>query len=174
MKIVIIENTTAVLLDFCRYWSKLVDMRMDNKHSHPSQLLRHCLIALVVYFSQIYPYVHFHHAHAESDTPIYFCLHPVEVEPNQSHHAQSHDDFPHQSGDTHHHHHEFHQHIDWHLVRTHSNSILSHIEFAYISVQLEMEPTPTSTPRYSIVASTPLPDSVVLDGIDTRGPPVLG
>ncbi len=149
-------------------------MKMDNQHNHLSRILRLGLIALAVYFSQVYPHVHFHHTHAEYDAPVNLSTQPIETEPYHSHHGHGHDDSPHESGNNHHHHQEFEQHVDWHLVRTHSSSILSHISFAYVSVKSDTEPAQTSSQRYYRVASTPLPDFIVPDGIDPRGPPDHG
>lgn len=167
-------NANPVLFDFCRYKSKLVDMSIDGGHIPLSRLLKFGLVALVVYFSQIYPYVHFHHAHAESDTPVHVGVHPADAKPYHSHHGHGHDDAGHESGDTHHHNQDFEQHVDWHLTRTHSNSILSHISFAYIAVHLETGPTQTFSAGYYGVDSAPLPDSVLVYEIAARGPPVLG
>lgn len=147
---------------------------MDSKSTHMNRVLRLGLIVLALYFSQVYPYVHFHHAHADHDAPVDLCTQPFEAEPFHSHHGHGHDDSSHESGDNHHHHQDFEQHVDWHLIRTHSSSILSHIEFAYISVQFDTDPTQISSPRYCRTASVPLPDSAVPDGIDPRGPPALG
>lgn len=173
------NKVSSVLVDFFRYRSKLVDMKLDNKQSHLSRLLKLGLIALAVYFSQVYPYVHFHHAHAETVAQVDLSLHPIDAEPYHSHHGhghnhnQSHDDTPHESGDTHHHHQDFDQHVDWHLIRTYTASILSHIDFTFISVQFDTGPTQTSSPRFDRIASTPLPDSAFLDGINSRGPPAI-
>lgn len=152
-------------------------MRLDNEHTYFSRLLKLGLIALVVYLSQVYPYVHFHHAHAGTDRAVKLSVLSADVEPVHSHHAHDHDndhEAPHHQSDNTHHHHNFDQHLDWHLARTHANSLLSHISFAYISVQVETVPIRASSPRYHTVISTPLPASVTPDGIDTRGPPVLG
>jgi ABC-type Zn2+ transport system substrate-binding protein/surface adhesin len=132
------------------------------------------LIALVLYFSQVYPYTHYHHVHSESDEPIEKSTHQNEVEPSHVHHGHDHDDSPHQSSNTHHHDHEFDQHVDWHLVRTYSNSIQNHFDFVYISIQADITSTTSfSSLRYR-ADKTILPESALLDGIDSRGPPIFG
>lgn len=144
---------------------------MDSRHNRLTRLLRLGLIALMVYFSQVYPYIHFHHAHAESDTPVDINVHPVDVEPYHSHHG--HHDSPHPPGDTHHHHQDFEQHVDWHLIRTHASSVLSHADVSYVSVQSAVGATETSFRGRCRVISKPLPESVPIEGLDSRGPPAL-
>lgn len=130
------------------------------------------LFALAIFFSQVYPFVHFHHDHAEAHTSIAAHLFSLEVDPYHAHHGHNHDS-SHEPADNHGHDHEFSQHVDWHIVRTHSNPILSIFNFVFVSIQAnQTSESPSSTKRRHD-STTPLPDSVVLDGIEPRGPPVL-
>jgi hypothetical protein len=145
-------------------------MTRDNGKSRLSQLLKIGLIALVAYFSQVYPYVHFHHTHGDEVNASEVISHPRDIEPHHSHHGHDHDDASHESSDNHHHH-ELTQHVDWFLVRTHTNSSLSHIDLDYVSVQTDQDPTPAPSQSRQRIHSTTLPESVPLDGVDPRGPP---
>ena len=166
-------NVIPDLLDFFRYWIKLVHMKLDSRKNSFNRLLLLSLIVLVLYFSQVYPYTHCHHVHVDSDDPIERNTHQTDVEPAHVHHGHDHEDVPHQPGNTHHHDHEFDKHVDWHVVRTHSNSIQSHFEFAYISIQVDITST-TSVSFWRYRADkTILPESASLDGIDSRGPPIF-
>ena len=162
------------MIDFCLYWTKLIDMRNDNSRRVLSSLLKPVIIALVLYFSQIYPYLHFHHAHEQSDTLVEVSIRPADVQPAVALHGHDPEDFPHKSGHSHDHHHEFDQHVDWHVARTYSSRVLSHVDFAFASVQLDLEAARARSVRCHRIDSTPAPESVPLGGIDARGPPVIG
>ena len=148
-------------------------MRMDSRKDHLSRILKLGLIALVVYFSQIYPYAHFHHIHADAYSSEEVATHSTHGEPYHSHHGHDHDYSSHQSGDSHHHH-ELIQHVDWFLVRTQTTNPLSQVEFSYVSVQANLSPIPVPSQIGKRIESEMLHELVSIDGIDPRGPPILG
>ncbi len=147
---------------------------MDRRTTSTGRLLRLSLILLVAYFSQVYPYLHFHHSHTESESPIELSMHPIDV--NLRHVTEQHDpDSNSQDEDSgHNQHHEFEQYVDWHMVRTHSSSVHSNIESAYISVGWGSAPISDASAGLCRIESTALLKAVSFDGIDSRGPPIIG
>ena len=80
------------------------------------------VILLLIFCTQFFPYIHFHHSHDDNNFNIIVSSHPVKHENN--HHSEQH------NGE---HHHEGNEHIvaDWNYIKTVSNSPLK------ISVNLE-------------------------------------
>jgi hypothetical protein len=79
-----------------------------------SRLLLFGLILTVMYFSQVYPSVHFHHSHGDQGLPLEISLHPIDIDPDHS--SDHHEDD--------HHHHSIDQDLnDWYRARHNSTTI---------------------------------------------------
>lgn len=121
------------------------------------------LILILAYFSQVYPYVHFHHSHDESAIPIEISLHPpdVDIDGCTDHHEDGH------------HHHTFDQGTDWYAVRQGVRHIVLTADWSSLVVEgislSDIEPR-SSMREYADDIFT---DSVPLDSFLSRGPPTL-
>lgn len=119
------------------------------------------LVFLLVYFSQVYPYVHFHHSHDDAGFPIEISMHLIDVEADActDHHEDGH------------HHHTIDQGTDWYAVRVGARYTVLTIDLSYTSVGVSSVPNNEPewpTREYTDVS---LPDSVPLDSFFCRGPP---
>lgn len=142
-------------------------------------LLKIGLVALVVYFSQIYPYTHFHHAHTDSSAQIEQAANQADDDRRHHvhhghYHDDDHDDSPLNSSTDHDHHHEFAQHVDWHVVRLTLSTVTAHLDFHSYDI-VEAEPSaPTSGSLFKCGDSKPPAESIPIGSTDPRGPPSLG
>ena len=76
------------------------------------RLLVPVLFFLIVYLSQIFPYMHIHHEHDEDGSQLVLSYHIEETDFTNSHHHEhdhEHDDTDHQ--------HSFNDFITWHFIR---------------------------------------------------------
>ncbi len=121
------------------------------------------LILILAYFSQVYPYVHFHHSHDEQGLPLEISVHPVGVHPDAI--EDHHDDV--------HHHHRFNKIIDCRLVRTCSNYTLSLIHLLNLSHRIASEPGDGPRSTTWVGERDSHPELVRTDPFVCRGPPTL-
>jgi len=76
----------------------------------------------LVYFCQVYPYIHLHHSHDDDILPFELSVHPNDIAYN---HLPDHNE----DND---HHHTFNERVDWHFVRNHSQSIITLAKLFYL------------------------------------------
>lgn len=135
------------------------------------------LILLVVYFSQVYPYFHFHHVHADHPITVETDWQVLDAVAHHAHHGHDHQhDIPaaeNRDSDDHHHHPEFSQHIDWHLVRSQLNNPLADHFVGLVTDRIEIDPTPEPNSWLARIIQFDLPESVPPADIESRGPPAL-
>lgn len=143
------------------------------KYRNLSRALQVGIILAVVYFSQVYPFVHFHHTHTDCDVPIEVSVHPMDSQPHHSQHDHD-EDRHHQEDGEHHHHHEFDKHVDWHIIRSSTNPARINIEYVYTPSCIEGTPVPAPVHRIDFTDSPKLPAEDFIDDPAPRGPPVLG
>lgn len=140
-----------------------------------TNLAKLCLVLLLIHFSQVYPYAHFHHSHVEADEPADFHHHVVADETHYSHddhHAHDHGSSREtEKNDGHDHHHEYTLHVDWHLVRPHSNGSQVTVDSSYISSSWSNFSQSITEERFSAPESIPIPDSALTGSTDSRAPP---
>lgn len=121
------------------------------------------IVLLIIYFSQIYPYIHFHHSHDDSGFPIEISMHLIDVEADActDHHEDGH------------HHHTIDQGTDWYAVRAGARYTVSTVDNPVYVVDLGF--VPKYEPRSPVreCSDDTLPDSVPLDSFLCRGPPTL-
>lgn len=106
-------------------------MKNEYKNIITSRLLLSCLSLAILYFSQVTPFYHIHHFHQNDLLEFEISTHPVEVDLahfSEHHHDQ---DRPHAND----HQHTFDNQIDWHIVRTQLQKILSfHDQYIFPSL----------------------------------------
>jgi hypothetical protein len=137
---------------------------------HKSSILRAVYFVLIfslIYFSQVHPYVHFHHSHDGDLLPFEVSFHPIDVDPERN---CRHD------GDDHHHHYTFDQNIDWYLIRSVRSSVqttatvyeyaceqsygIAGFDFDVIIFQRTHDKTIVSEPWLSTISSPRAPPSI--------------
>ena len=153
-------------------------MRLDNGMDRTQKLIKLGLIALVIYFSQVYPYLHFHHTHDGSADSHQVVSLPADAKTHHSHHAHDHhghdhDAAPHESGESHHHH-AFDQHVDWYLSRSHSDNLERLLDHDHVWVLDELRIVPNTPRHYPKVDPMPRSKPAYKRQVDSRGPPLLG
>lgn len=129
------------------------------------------LIALILFFSQVYPYIHFHHSHEDAS-----FLQSIEVPQTDrklyhAHHPNEHDEDSHEDSEGHQHHTDYSLHIDWHLVRTISSSQYIQIDNQFIPVKIEI----VSDEQVEVFKESDdiiIPEQAVSLQVDSRAPPV--
>lgn len=122
------------------------------------------LIFILAYFSQIYPYAHFHHSHDEQGLPFEISQHSVDV--NQNALADHHEDG--------HHHHTFDQSVDfWQRVRSCARN--ASLPVNTLSVCGEVIDGPDTGPRAisRVYEADSLLESLYEHSFVNRGPPTL-
>lgn len=126
------------------------------------------LILSLAYFSQLHPYIHFHHSHVDNILPYEVSYHPIDVDPNLN--------CPH-DGDDHHHHNTFDQNIDWYLirsVRSLSRLVINGPQMAFELTRtiVDYDAKPIGFQR--IDSKEIVPESITGNIYATRAPPALG
>ncbi len=121
------------------------------------------LVLILAYFSQVYPWVHFHHSHDEQGLPIEISVHPVGVHPDAI--DDHHDDV--------HHHHRFDEIIDSRLARACSSYTLSLIDPLSLSHRIASKPGDGPRSTTWVGDGDSLPELVRTDPFVCRGPPTL-
>ena len=110
-------------------------MKSGEGNTDSGRWLKSTLVLLIIYFGQIFPYVHFHDSHPEQNQFSTSDLHSLSTTsgafPNRQdrHHHHSYtehegDDRHHESDEEHEHHHVFERNIDSHWFRSHKRGIL--------------------------------------------------
>lgn len=129
-----------------------------------SRLLLLGLILTVVYFSQVYPYVHFHHSHGDHGLPLEISLYPIDIDPDQS--SEHHEDG---------HHHSLDQHFGSCRLARHNTTTVTtkHVQAgSTLIVQFAAENQPAG--RLSNELTAPPPCAFCPLPPIPRGPPALG
>lgn len=124
---------------------------------------RLALILAIAYFSQVYPYAHFHHSHDAHGLPVEISLHPVDV--SQDALADHHEDG--------HHHHTFDQSVDdWNRIRSYSksSSLLTDLQ-GQVCGGMGPDAEPRITAR--VCDGGAPPESTAINIFICRGPPTV-
>lgn len=157
-------------MHFGETWTNFKDM-IDQWLRGFGRLLQLCLVLMVVYFGQVYPYAHVHHSHADSEHSIEFSLHPINIEPfcvDDYHlHEMEH------SGEEneHHQHHESEQNVEWHARRITASIVLPSSDVDCVEEVVEDADTQKSAVSFIQTRIIPPPELIFSEGIDSRGPP---
>ncbi len=159
-------------------------MRIGERHPNSGQWPRLFLVLTVLYLSQIYPYIHFHHSHELSDNPSALGL--IFQDSNSDNFSDSRDwhnhggyvghggeDSHRENGDGHHHHHLFDQHIDCFRIRSNARSIPVFPDLSALPICSNLKDIEKSVSVVYTSEEDTLPECIPIGPIYTRGPPVL-
>lgn len=159
-------------------------MEIGDKSTNSGQWQKLALVLTVLYLSQIYPYVHFHHNHDLKDHLSALDF----LSPNHSsgklpdcqdwHHHNVYTEFvgkdAHQESKCEHEHqHLFFRHIDRYLIRSSVRSLPLTMESSMLQT--------CSGPKHGVASLSAvfswenyiLPECFQIGSIDSRGPPIL-
>lgn len=136
-------------------------MTVYEERTKCDQWLRLGLILLVVYFSQVYPFVHFHHSHDDGGFPIKISMHPIDVNPDDTagHHKGGHDF------------HRLDRNVDQNATLSYSRYTLSLIDPLSLPYRTIAHPDNEQISTLWAEKGSPLPESILVDLFDCRGPP---
>lgn len=142
-------------------------MKNGDNNIFTSRWLRSFLLLALVYFSQIYPFSHLHHAHEDSLLEFGSSFFPVDVEVEHSSTHHHDDELP----QTNNHQHTFDKHIDWHILRTQTIKTLSFDEqYCFSSIPFIL--TNGNNSVYYNYENTPFLDEQYVSSLIIRGPPL--
>lgn len=159
-------------------------MRVGAINTISVRWLKLALVSLIIFFSQIHPYIHCYHSHHEQDHPSTSDLYSLSPTSGPSPNFQDrhhHHGYPEHEGDDSHyadeeghdHHHVFNQNIDRHWVRSHTRSILLPIGYSVLFTYTDLEHDGASTSTGFTSEENHLPERIQSGSIDSRGPPIF-
>lgn len=108
-------------------------MKKKCNNIYRQRWLKLFFIITVVYFSQIYPYIHIHHSHDEDILPFEISFHPLDIDfDHLPEHADRHDKNTHHTND---HQHTYDNQIDWHFIRLQNQrNLTSDDSYVFLSI----------------------------------------
>lgn len=119
------------------------------------------LILILGYFSQVYPFVHFHHSHDDGGFPIKISMHPIDVNPDDTagHHKGGHDF------------NRLDRNVDQNATLSYSRFTLSLIDPLSLPYRTMAHRDNEQISTLRAKKRSSLPESTPIDLFDCRGPP---
>lgn len=126
---------------------------------------------LVIYFGQVFPYLHLHHHHDDDNLNYKLSTHPLDLDFETDSHPHSHNHDQDESSHKNDHDHSYDNTIEWQVQRIQNYKSVENSSAVYLRADIDNSP---SKYEYLDIDSEYSPNSALFHNSKiTRGPPLL-